>query len=139
MKSCSRKKSFNSSLRVTIETLHNNHTKEYLSTKDLKKLKNLLIKRHTLHDPDLLSQLQITKDELLTGVHCPHCFTIPMERIHGKWICLACKTVSKDAHLNALRDYYLLIQPTITNQQLRNYLHIDSRKTASYLLQSLKM
>ncbi|MGP4082457.1 nuclease-related domain-containing protein [Pseudalkalibacillus sp. R45] len=62
----------NSSLLVTIENLHNNHTKEYLSTKNLRKLKKLLIKHHTPHDPDLLSQLEISKDELITGVHCPH-------------------------------------------------------------------
>ncbi|WP_261132590.1 nuclease-related domain-containing protein [Bacillus sp. Marseille-Q3570] len=129
----------NSLLRITIENLHHNHTKEYLSTKDLRKLKKLIIKHHTPHDPDLLSQLEISKDELITGVRCPHCFTIPMKRIHGKWICHTCQTVSKDAHLNALRDYYLLIQPAITNQQLRNYLQIDSRNSARYLLQSLKL
>ncbi len=52
---------------------------------------------------------------------------------------LECKTTSKNTHVDTLHDYFLLIQPTITNQQLRKYLHIESVKTANYLLQKLNI
>ncbi|WP_408011628.1 nuclease-related domain-containing protein [Pseudalkalibacillus sp. A8] len=113
-------------LRNTIRNLKELHKKEFLSIINLTKLRNLLIKQHIPLNPDLLKHLQISRDELITGVQCPRCYIIPMERVYGKWICLECKTNSKNAHIDTLRDYCLLIQPTITNQQLRKYLHIKS-------------
>ncbi|WP_408007220.1 hypothetical protein ACJROX_21355 [Pseudalkalibacillus sp. A8] len=62
-----------------------------------------------------------------------------MKRIHGKWICPICRATSKNAHFQALHDYALLINPTITNKELRKFLHIDSEAVANYILKSLNL
>jgi hypothetical protein len=62
-----------------------------------------------------------------------------MERRKGKWICQTCTFVSKAAHLSALKDYSLLIDSTITNQILRDFLNIQSASLANKLLFSMSL
>lgn len=116
-----------------IEELLSKHTKEVLTLKEFKKLSKLLLKS----DDPLGSQLhhfKIPPADYMTGVQCPTCSKYPMARFSGSWHCSHCGTKSKDAHLQALEDYFLLINKTITNQQFRNFVHLDSVKLASKLL-----
>ncbi len=118
-------------------SLHNNHNKAFFTKKELQRLQNLLIDSHILSDPEILTLLNLNSEDLLTGVICPECTQLPMKRVHGKWICLVCKATSKNAHLQALHDYALLINPTITNKELRKYLHIDSEAVVNYILKAM--
>ncbi len=122
-----------------IHNLQSTHQKEILSTKQLKKITKLFIKHHKPANPDLLKKYNIKTQDLLTGVHCPQCASLPMKRVHGKWVCLTCKFSSKSAHLKALQDYFLLINSTITNHQVREYLHINSVAGANYILKKLNL
>jgi hypothetical protein len=61
-----------------------------------------------------------------------------MERLFGKWVCLKCNAISKDAHIEAIFDYLFLFS-TITNQECRQFLKLSSRITASNLLNSLPL
>lgn len=116
-----------------IEELRSKHTKEVLNLKEFKKLSKLLLKSD---DPlaSHLHQLKIPPEDYLTGVQCPSCSKYAMDRFSGYWHCPYCGTKSKDAHLQALEDYFLLINQTISNQQFRNFVHLDSVKLASKLL-----
>lgn len=114
-----------------------NHQKEFLTKKNLRKIKTLFKKLHVPGNPDVLQKLNIPKDELMTGVHCPECYMMPMNRVHGKWICPDCHIRSKTAHLQALHDYFLLLHPSITNKQARDFLHINSIKASTRILTSL--
>ncbi|RBP91363.1 hypothetical protein DFO70_108145 [Cytobacillus firmus] len=60
-----------------------------------------------------------------------------MIRMHGRWICSACKHLSKDGHIQSLQDYSLLIDQSISNAQAKEYLGIESRDTVKRLLQSV--
>ena len=62
-----------------------------------------------------------------------------MMRKWGKWLCGSCSFISRDAHFTALRDYALLIKPTITNRELRTFLHVESEYVATRLLNSLNV
>lgn len=55
------------------------------------------------------------------------------------WVCPHCFNHSKDAYYDALLDYFLFIKATITNREFREYLGIDSIKTASKLLTALNL
>ncbi|MCK6258618.1 NERD domain-containing protein [Fictibacillus sp. KIGAM418] len=85
-----------------IEHLNQLHTNEILSKKQLKRLSNLLIKQHTSQTFDPLEYFLIPKTDLLIGIHCPKCFTLPMKRKRGKWVCIACLHSSSDAHISSL-------------------------------------
>ena len=124
------------SLVFKIEELIQRHRHESMSKKELKKVANALIKAHTPHIPKLLEYYKISPDDLATGVRCPKCGAIPMTRKCGKWLCCHCSYSARDAHLMALRDYALLIKPTITNRELRKFLHIESDSVALKILRS---
>ncbi len=110
-----------------------------MSKKELKKLANSLLKAHCPYIPNLLENYKISIDDLATGVQCPNCAALPMTRKWGTWSCDSCSFTSRDAHLMALRDYALLIKPTITNRELREFLHIKSASVAVKLLDRLNL
>ncbi|MGE7119919.1 nuclease-related domain-containing protein [Peribacillus sp. NPDC046944] len=115
------------------------HDEEKLTKKELKKVTNHLLKAHTPLIPNLLENYKIPITDLKTGVFCPRCSSYPMKRKNGIWICHSCSNKSKDAHLSSLQDYFFLIKPTITNQQLREFLHIHSASTANKLLKAMDL
>lgn len=124
-------------LLAKIDLFKELHKEEKHTKKEIRKLSKLLINQHTPSNPDILNQYKIPKSDILKGVHCPNCSLFPMERKQGRWICRDCSFFSKDAHISALTDYGLLFQPTITNQQCRDFLRISSRSTAHKMLVSM--
>lgn len=117
------------------------HEMEKISQKELKKITRLLLANHVPEDPDILAYFEISLEDIQTGVQCPKsdCEFFGMEYRYGTWCCPKCGTRSKDAHIPAIQDYFLLIKPSITNSELRNFLHIDSIKVANKILISMNL
>ncbi|MCT2535085.1 NERD domain-containing protein [Aquibacillus koreensis] len=114
--------------------LQDKYDQTYLNVGEI----SALIERfHTPVDLNLLEKYEIKVKDLLTGVHCPNCKSLPMKRVYGKWLCPSCSSFSKDAHVKAIRDYLLLIQPTISNKQCRDFLHLKSANIAQLMLRSM--
>lgn len=111
---------------------------EILTDQDVKKIAKLLMRKNTAYLPDLKA-MNLPFDELQTGVECSSCNTLGMERIHGVWACKKCGHLSKDAHINALKDYYLIYGPSITNRQFRDFLNISSIHQSKRLLSSIDL
>ncbi len=112
---------------------------EKLTEKEMRKITRIIIKKDAPSIPDYLKQFNINHLEIITGVHCPACSAIPMFWEWGNWKCANCNTVSKNAHLQALNDYYLLVDTTITNKNLRKFLHLPSISVSQKLLSSLNL
>ena len=105
----------------------------------MKKIAKLISKHHKPLVPNLIEQFNMDASDVLTGTHCPTCFFIPMTYQKGKWHCRKCNCISKNTHISSLKDYSLLIKPSITNKELRNFLHHPSKASASYLLSTLNL
>ena len=122
-----------------ILSLLTSHRKEHLPFKQVRKVSNLLMKYHTplIAFPDEI--FGVSREEIRTGVQCPECRHLPMIREYGHWRCPGCKGKSKGAHESALLDYSLLIGNNMTNQQVRQFLHLASRKTALNIMQSMNI
>ncbi|MBT2693666.1 NERD domain-containing protein [Bacillus sp. ISL-55] len=116
-----------------IEEFLSKYPKTLLTIKEVKKLSKHLLKSDQPPESHL-PRFQINPSEYLTGVQCPSCNRYAMERYSGTWNCHHCGTTAKDAHLQALEDYFLLINPSINNQQFRLFVHLPSQKLASKLL-----
>jgi ribosomal protein L37AE/L43A len=112
---------------------------EKLTKKDIAKISRRLIKHHTEDNSDILQTFAISESEIIKGVQCPKCSLIPMNRVHGKWCCQSCTNTSKDAHIAALKDYQLLLGSTVSNQELRYFLHLPSAKAAHTILNSMNL
>ncbi|MGV3489679.1 MAG: nuclease-related domain-containing protein, partial [Tuberibacillus sp.] len=104
--------------------------KEALDHDILKSLIKALKKAHTPPTYDLLKEYKISYDELIKGVPCPQCGYCPMERQYGCWSCARCQCRSKTAHEPAINNYLVLVKPTITNSECREWLGIESEDLA---------
>lgn len=115
------------------------YSKEVLNKKHLKRLSTLLISQYPPEAFNPLDYFLLPQSDLLTGVHCPICLNLPMHRKRGKWDCISCGYSSKDAHISSLNDYFILVQPTINNQQCRAFLQLSSRISARNLLLNMNL
>jgi hypothetical protein len=88
----------------------------------------------------LLKKYGIQRTDLISGIHCPFCTSrLPLIRDKQKWYCPCCHNFSIDAHVNGLKDYFLLFDTKITNKQFREFTHIKSPFTARRLLFSMNL
>ncbi|WP_432759405.1 nuclease-related domain-containing protein [Bacillus methanolicus] len=115
------------------------YDKKIISNKEIQKINQLLLREHTPHFPEILQTFGINSSEIIKGVQCPKCHSLPMIRIFGTWKCPVCKTHSKSAHQQAIYDYFLLINSTITNKECREFLQISSQRTVRNLLISMNL
>lgn len=122
-----------------IVELEAHYKKPLFEDKTLRKIKKQLLKENTPPNLSILEVWDIDPSEILLGVQCPRCSLLPMKRLFGEWLCLNCNTISKNAHLKAIEDYFLIMKPTITNKECRSFLRIESRRTAERILKSLNV
>lgn len=122
-----------------IQFFEKQYSTPLLETKALRKLSRLLVKMNKIPTNYILTKYGINKANLLTGVFGPNCNHVPLIRKKHKWYCPLCGEFSKDAHINALKDYFLLFDSKITNQQFREFTHLTSHDTAKRLLLSANL
>ncbi|WP_445487789.1 nuclease-related domain-containing protein [Niallia sp. 03133] len=122
-----------------INELEKCNQKVMLQEKELKKWIRTLKNQETPNKDSILERLQIKERELIKGVRCTTCNFIPLTRVHGTWYCPKCDKTCRDAHLQALQDYYLLFGPYITSSKLRDFLKISSPFVAARILKSLHL
>ncbi len=67
-------------LPFEIEALNRTFPEATYNKKQLRKLSNLLLKKHTPNDPNVMKQFKIQPEELLPGVYCTKCKTLAMEK-----------------------------------------------------------
>ncbi|MFK9091131.1 nuclease-related domain-containing protein [Bacillus salipaludis] len=122
-----------------IEQIAKYNKTDRIDKKELKKIKRLLLTNHTPDNPDILKAFNLTPIDIITGVQCPESNTIPMVYKKGNWCCSKCKAISKTAHIQAIRDYFLLIKPSITKAELCRFLHINSIHIGAKILKSMNL
>lgn len=122
-----------------IESFKKRYTKEWISTKEMSKIANILIKHHTPATPDLLEQYSLEKRDIIKGVYCDKCSSLKMKYHWGEWICENCSFKNKEGHIHALQDFGLLFQKTITNHQCKEFLHLPNSDSAYYLLRTMDL
>ncbi len=99
----------------------------------------LLLNNNEPLKPNLMDTYQISDYHLIKGIPCPHCNKYSMNRIYKRWMCPNCSHLDNNSHIQVIFDYFLLGHHTITNQQCRELLQIDSPRTAYFILNSLNL
>lgn len=112
------------------------HLKQYatrLSSQGLQSLARQLLQMHTIHKP----QLNIDKARVRQGVLCVQCQS-KMQYHYGHFKCLKCNYKDDGILLKqAMRDYCLLVDEWITNEEFRRFVGVESSDSAKYLLKKL--
>lgn len=104
-----------------------------------KQVAELMI-RHTKepswnHFP-LTEYYNIDSQDILRGVECPNCGAIPMKRLKRTWLCEKCNKMDMHAHVKALREYYMLIDKTISTKEAMDFLILRNRFEATRILKA---
>jgi Nuclease-related domain len=107
--------------------------------KTLRKIYKTLFKKNTPVKQDVLKKWGIQPAEIIRGVQCPACHKLPMKRNYSIWFCPYCMFESKVAHIQAIRDYFLLLDSVITNKACREFLLLSSRRTSLQILNSMNL
>lgn len=110
------------------------HKKQQLTSTQLQKVKERLLNDHQSLNHDVLKQYLIKSPDIIPGVRCPKCNSLPMIWLGGAWDCHKCKHRSKTAHLNSIKDYVLLYNTPFKNSQIREFLNSPTVHTTYRLL-----
>lgn len=115
--------------------------KECLTRIQMNQLATGLKKFHQPPQLKLLQKYNVNPAAIRPGVHCPKCNKLKMAREprYRKWTCSHCAHQSNSAHIPTLQDYALLFGPTITNEQARYFLGIESPSATKYHLNQLNL
>lgn len=135
----SRQVCFAFELLERIESLKKVYRDEKIGPKVIEKLCKNLLKYDTPKCFDPLKFYTISPSDVITGVQCPTCSSFGMLRKHGSWICPKCNCKSKDAHVQAIFDYFLLLDSKISNRKCCEFLHLSSPYIANYLLTTMNL
>lgn len=123
-----------------LEEYEKYYKNEVVDQKTLGKIRKALLHQHTPLISDILKEYSMDKNEIVTGVQCPKCYCIPILHKGGrKWECPTCHTLTIDAHIPAINDYFLLIKPSFSNSEFRHFLQLPSERTSAYLLNLLNL
>lgn len=128
----------NDLLRV-IEGIEKGYNKDILDSKKQTKLKKLILQTHTPEIVDFPKKFDISQSEIIQGVLCQSCSAIPMQYYRNKWKCPTCEHISKDAHLQAINEYFLLVKPSFANSELRKFLNLPSMNITGKLISKLNL
>lgn len=71
-----------------------------------------------------------------TGVRCLLCGRLGMIKQLRTWVCPFCKATDRLAHQRTLLEWFLIFKREITNQECREFLHVDIQ-TAKRILRSM--
>lgn len=107
---------------------------DLLTNSDISFLENKIKISHQNYLPNILDRYQVSKDEIKKGVFCMNCGNLGMKMIHLRWQCPACNYRDPYAHENALKDYFLLVDKSISNKEFRQFTHLKARSTSRDIL-----
>ncbi|WHY80204.1 nuclease-related domain-containing protein [Neobacillus sp. WH10] len=124
-----------------IENLEQRYNHERVDNHIIIKIGDLLLSHHSPKPINILNEYNLTEKDIRSGVCCPNdkCHHIPINYKRGKWTCPICQTISKEAHIKALSDYFYLIKPMITNFEVQSFLHLPNNDITQKILLRLKL
>jgi len=102
-------------------------------------IKNLLKDHHDYNPFPITTKYYIDPKDIITGVTCERCHRFTVKKQFREWRCQTCGESTKTAHLNALSEFAMLIDRKINNRECRRFLHIETCKQASVILEKLNL
>lgn len=111
-----------------------------LSREQLNFVEQMIWKKQSTFIPrPLCENYHISPNELVFGVECPNCSTLGMKRTGKTWTCTKCKHSSREAHKNAVQEYFWLVSKEMRNKDFRVFCQVDSIYAASRMLSGMDL
>ncbi|WP_345242200.1 nuclease-related domain-containing protein [Pontibacillus salipaludis] len=106
---------------------------------DLKTISQPLLQNHLPLHSNITSAYSISSSEILKGIQCPGCHQYSMLRVRRLWECPSCNHRSSQAHRQAIADYFLLLNSTLTNKECCTFFELPSQQIVTKLLKRLNL
>lgn len=109
---------------------------EFLLTNDeLFQLAQLISRHDCVYNPfPILKQYPIEINEIKRGVKCSKCNSFGMIWTSKTWFCSHCKHCDYQAHVDLIRDWFMIFDRRLTNRQFRWFSGISDPDVAKRLL-----
>lgn len=108
---------------------------EILGEQQIRKLADEILNGHREYNPfPLVKRYDINPAEIIPGVICKECGNYKMKWKNRKWRCFSCGYMGAEDYKAAIEDWCYLIKDTMSNQEFRNFVQLECRHAAKYLL-----
>ena len=95
---------------------------------------------HSEYNPfPICEKYKIDINEIITGVRCSQCGLHGMISSARGWNCKSCAHISRDAHKQAVLDYFMIFGNSMTNKQCREFLHLSSGDKTTRLMKQMNL
>ncbi|MGB5945440.1 nuclease-related domain-containing protein [Paenisporosarcina sp.] len=100
----------------------------------------MLVEAHQPFNPfPICDRWHVDTACLKKGVFCTKCCEGMMKRSFRTWICEACFHRDPYAHIQAIKEWFMLIGGEITNKKCREFLGVQSHQLVSRLLKEMNL
>ncbi|HLG27046.1 MAG TPA: nuclease-related domain-containing protein [Paenisporosarcina sp.] len=115
-----------------------NHTAIELN--QAKEIAEILVKEHQPFNPfPICDRWHVDTSCLKKGVFCTKCSEGMMKRHFGRWVCEVCLHSDSLAHIQAIREWFMLIGGVITNKECREFMSIQSPQLVTRMLKEINL
>ncbi|MUV38569.1 hypothetical protein JNUCC1_02423 [Lentibacillus sp. JNUCC-1] len=114
--------------------LKKHYQQNYFTITELEDIARLLVKSHQPKNERIVDKYNISLSQIRKGIWCTNCKQAMMVREKRSCHCRRCGATDPRAHIRALHEYKLLFGPTISNQEAREFLQIESPSMMKHLL-----
>ena len=100
----------------------------------------MLVNEHRPFNPfPICDRWHVDTACLKKGVFCTKCSDGMMKRRFRTWICEACFQRDPYAHIQAIKEWFMLVGGQITNKECREFLGVQSHQLVSRLLKEMNL
>lgn len=106
----------------------------------INKIEDLIQRNKVTYNPfPLCSYFAINPANLKKGQLCPSCSETMSHKSHVRRHCIQCKIIEFNNYQESIKDYFMLINDSISNLECRDFLQLKNKDAAYYAINSLPL
>ena len=105
-----------------------------------KVIAEMLVNEHQPFNPfPICKRWHVDTSCLKKGVFCTKCSEGMMKRHFGRWVCEECFHRDSYAHIQAIKEWFMLVEGEISNKKCREFLGVQSRQLVTRMLKEMNI
>lgn len=87
----------------------------------------------------LIERFHLDPNLIKTGLLCPYCHAVLTRKNRKTWTCHTCARQTHYPYKETLQDWFMIMKPTISNKECRDFLRIKDKFAANHILKTLPL
>ncbi|MFD1927427.1 nuclease-related domain-containing protein [Sporosarcina siberiensis] len=110
------------------------------SQNQLSEISNVIKQSKVVFNPfPLCRHYDIDPTDLKRGQLCPNCFNSMIYKSHKQRQCTSCGLIEPNNYQESLKDWFILVNDSISNRECREFLQLNNKDDAYYALKTLHL